>query len=172
MSKKNDIFNEWVLLDLLKNLLKMKNILKVSVFVLSIFLASCSDDDGGSTNISDANLSGMVRGEVFEALGGKSFDTSFNGEELISINITNVVADCDSSIFDYDLYLSTDVPFEVGTYEDNNVVFLKEGETSLNFLQSTVIVEEITETTVTVKIASDSSSEDSVEGTFTVNYCE
>ena len=65
------------------------------------------------------------------------------------------------------------MPFEVGTYEKTNVVFNKDGETPVNNYNSTVIVEEITDTTVTVKIKSVSSFFDNeVEGKFTVDYCE
>lgn len=145
----------------------MKNILKVSVFVISIFLASCSSDDDNSSNISGSNLSGTVYGDSFTAVGGKAFDS---GDE-ISINITNVSADCNSSIFDYNLYISTSVLLEEGTYTNTNVVFHKEGETPFNYFGGTVIIEEITETTITVKIKAESNSEDTIEGTFTVDYC-
>ena len=150
----------------------MKNILKVSMLMLSMFLASCSEDDNSSSNISDTNLSGMVSGDNFTATGGKAFATSFGDEEQVSINIANVSADCDSFISDYDLYVSATVLLEVGTYNDTNVAFHKEGETTLNYLGGTVVIEEITETTITVKIKADSSTENMVEGVFTVDYCE
>jgi len=150
----------------------MKNILKLSLLLISTFGISCSsDDDSSSSSISDSVLTGTVFGENFTAEGGQAFDTSFGDEELVSINITNIIAGCESSIFDYDLSVSTSVPFEEGTYEDSNVVFRQEGETPLNVLSSTVIIEEITEETITVSIDANSSDSD-VEGVFTVDYCE
>ncbi len=144
----------------------MRNILKV--FVISFFfLASCSSDEDNSSNISDSNLSGTVSGDSFTAIGGKAFDS---GDE-VSINITNVAADCDSFISDYDLYVSTDVPLEEGTYTNANVVFHKEGETPFNYFGGTVIIETITDTSITLKIKAESGSDDTVEGTFTVDYC-
>jgi len=157
----------------------MKNLLKTVLIVGLIFTVSCSDnDDGGSSsNISDANLSGTIQGESFSASGGKAFDSSFGDEELISINITNEDVSCESFIGDYDLYVSTSVPFEIGTYNDEftNVVLHSGNEAPFNLLGSTVIIEEITDTTITVKIAAEASfsgEENSVEGTFIVDYCE
>lgn len=146
----------------------MTQILKVAaLLILSIVLTNCSKDDDKSS-ISDKNLSGKVFGDSFTAVGGKAFDS---GDNEVSINITNIAADCESSIFDYDLYISTDVELKVGTYNNLNVAFHKDGETTFNALGSTVIVQKITNETITVKIQAKSSTS-SVEGTFTANYCK
>jgi len=140
-----------------------------------IFAISCSDSDDGSGggSISNQDLEGTIFGENFTATGGKAFDTSFGDTQSVSINITNEDVGCESSIFDYDLYVSTNVPFEEGTFSESNVVFHSGNETPLNVLQSTVIIEEITDTTITVQISSESfDGESMVEGTFVVDYCE
>lgn len=144
----------------------MKKILKVSVFLVSIFIASCSNDDS-FLNISNSNLSGTVSGDSFTAVGGKAFDS---GDE-VSINITNITANCNSSVLDYDLYISTSVPLEKGTYKNTNVVFQKDGETPLNFTNGTVEVVDVTTNTITVKIKASAGSEDTIEGRFAVEYC-
>ncbi len=132
-------------------------------------MISCSDDDDNSgDNISNQILQGQVFGNDFTALGGKAFDS---GED-ISVNITNIVADCESSVLNYDLEISTYATPEVGVYEGINVVFNKEGEAPYNYLDATVEVTSLTETEITVKIKADSSSDKTVEGTFTVPYCQ
>ena len=69
------------------------------------------------------------------------------------------------------MYVSTSVAFEEGATSDANVVLWKDGETPLNILGSTVVVDEITPTTITVSIQAESDSDDTVEGQFTVDYC-
>lgn len=145
----------------------MKRILKLSILVMSILLASCSGEDTTTTSISNNNLSGTISGEGFAAAGGKAF----NSGDDVSINITNADLDCNSIIFDYDLYISTTVPLTVGTYTNTNVVFHRDGETPLNYLNGTVIIEDITDNSITVKIKANSSSENTVEGRFSVDYC-
>ena len=147
----------------------MHSILKLSALIIFVFLASCSTEDDNNSDISNSNLSGTVFGESFTSQGGKAFNSGDN----ISINITNINANCTSTVLDYDLYVSTTVLFEVGTYNNVNVVFHKDDETNpLNVLQSTVIIEEITATSITVKIKSEADfSDNSVAGTFTVDYC-
>ena len=147
----------------------MKTYFKISLTLLISLMISCSDDDDNSgDNISNQILQGQVFGNDFTALGGKAFDS---GED-ISVNITNIVADCESSVLDYDLEISTYVTPEVGVYEGINVVFNKEGEAPYNYLDATVEVTSLTETEITVKIKADSSSDKTVEGTFTVPYCQ
>ena len=147
----------------------MKTYFKISLTLLISLMISCSDDDDNSgDNISNQILQGQVFGNDFTALGGKAFDS---GED-ISVNITNIAADCESSVLDYDLEISTYVTPEVGVYEGINVVFNKDGETPYNYLYATVEVTSLTETEITVKIKADSSSDKTVEGTFTVPYCQ
>jgi hypothetical protein len=147
----------------------MKTYFKISLTLLISLMISCSDDDDNSgDNISNQILQGQVFGNDFTALGGKAFDS---GED-ISVNITNIVADCESSVLDYDLEISTYVTPEVGVYEGINVVFNKEGEAPYNYLDATVEVTSLNDTEITVKIKADSSSDKTVEGTFTVPYCQ
>ncbi len=131
-------------------------------------MISCSDDDNSGDNISNQILQGQVFGNDFTALGGKAFDS---GED-ISVNITNIAADCESSVLDYDLEISTYVRPEVGVYEGINVIFNKDGEPPYNYLGATVEVTSLTDNEITVKIKADSSSDKTIEGTFTVPYCQ
>lgn len=143
----------------------MKNKLKLLITLfLFVFLNNCSSSDD---SISNQTLQGEVFGENFTASGGKAFTS----EEQLSVNITNISADCSSTIFDYDLYVTTYVTPELGTYNNINVIFQSDGETPLNYLSSTVEVTAINDEEITVKILAESSSEDSVEGVFTVPIC-
>ncbi|CAH8284659.1 hypothetical protein EV196_101237 [Mariniflexile fucanivorans] len=101
-------------------------------------------------------------------MGGKAYTS---GDDL-SVNITNETADCSSTIFDYDLYVSTYVTPEVGTYNNVNVIFHSGDETPYNYLSGTVEVTAISDTEITVKILAESSSEKTVEGVFTVPICD
>ena len=96
----------------------MKSLKLFMLFALCVFAFSCSSDDSDSNNISDQTLQGKVFGENFIAAGGKAFSSG----ERLSINITNIAADCSSTIFDYDLYISTYITPELGTYNNTNVV--------------------------------------------------
>lgn len=129
---------------------------------------SCSDDSDNVGSTLNSPLKGIVFGENFEAKGGRVF---ISGDDL-SINITNVAVDCSSDIFDYILYVSTTVDNKTGTTNKANVVFGKKGETPLNVLQSTVIIEFITESEIVVKIKASSSGNDIIEGIFTVPFCK
>jgi len=92
------------------------------LFVLFVFAMSCSSDDDSNSN-SNATLQGKVYGSNFVAAGGKAFADGDN----LSVNITNISADCSSNIFDYDLSVSTYITPEVGIYNDINIVFNAEG---------------------------------------------
>ncbi|WP_158845284.1 hypothetical protein [Algibacter sp. L1A34] len=146
----------------------MKTYFKIALTLLISLMISCSDDDNSGDNISNQILQGQVFGNDFTALGGKAFDS---GED-ISVNITNIAADCESSVLDYDLEISTYVRPEVGVYEGINVIFNKDGEPPYNYLGATVEVTSLTDNEITVKIKADSSSDKTIEGTFTVPYCQ
>ena len=147
----------------------MKNVIKLAAIVLAVVFVGCSDSDSDNLGgIANTPLKGKVHGTSFVAQGGKAFVSGNN----LSINITNVTADCNSSILDYTLYVSTDVESKVGITTKANVVFNKKGETPLNKLNSTVTVEKLTSTEVTVKIKADSTGDNTVEGTYTVPFCK
>ncbi|MDE0536167.1 hypothetical protein [Tenacibaculum sp. L6] len=150
----------------------MKKIFKISyafLVCLTLTLVSCSDSDNDPAGIANTKLSGKVFGTSFTAEGGQSFTS---GDNEISVHITNIQADCSSDIFDYELEVSTYVKPEVGTYNDINVVFNKKGVTPLNYFQGIVEVVKITDNEVTVKIKANSTSDNSVEGVFTVPFCK
>ncbi|WP_428743663.1 hypothetical protein [Tenacibaculum sp.] len=149
----------------------MKKIFKISYAVLvclTLVMSSCSDSDNDPSGIAETNLSGKVYGVSFSAKGGKAFTSG----DKISVNITNIEADCTSSIFDYEIAISTYIPAEVGVYNDVNVVFEKEGETPLNFLGANVEVLSIANDEITLKVKANSSADNTVEGLFKVAYCQ
>lgn len=151
----------------------MNKILKTAIILLSILLSNCSDNKvnivTSTEDITDENLSGTVYGESFTAMGGKAFDI---GDDSVSINITNVSGGCDSLISEYDLYISTTFSLQLGTYKGLNIIFHKDGETSLNFFGTILEVSSFTDTTITVKIKIESGTENNIEGSFTLDYCK
>lgn len=148
----------------------MKNINKLLIALVLLLFLGCSGDDDSSGKISDRVLSGTVLDNSFTAVGGKAFDSN----DEISLNITNIAADCEADELDFDLEVSTYIPYpaEVGTYKEHNVIFNKQGEIPMNCLFSTVIVTSVSDTSISVKIKADCSSENYVEGTFTIPYCK
>lgn len=145
----------------------MVKLVKLVLVCTLLVCTACSKDDDNNS-VSEKVLSGKVFGKSFVAKGGKAFTS---GDE-ISIEITNVVADCKSDFFELDYSVSTYIKKEKGTNTKANVIFSKKGEIApLNVLNSTVIVEEITDSLITIKIKSNSGSDNDVEGKFTVPFC-
>ena len=147
----------------------MKKIFKISYAVLvclTLVMSSCSDSD--PSGIADTTLSGKVFGTSFTAKGGKSFTSG----ESVSVNITNVEADCDSYVLDYEYAISAYVPAEVGVYNNVTVVFNKDGETPLNMFKANVEVVSFSNNEITVKIKANSSADNTVEGKFTLPFCQ
>ncbi|XMO87162.1 hypothetical protein AAFN75_02505 [Algibacter sp. AS12] len=152
-------------------------------FFLGCFLAfsffSCSSDDGNDSGVKNEILTGTVEGKPFTFVGGKAFDTSFNNETLLSVNLTNERADCSSTIFDYGLSISVDVPKAVGTYNDVNIV-TKDNDSQdppFNSIGQTVEITAISATEISGKMklnreASTIAEASIFEGTFTVPVCE
>lgn len=150
----------------------MKKILKISyafLVCLTLVMVGCSDSDNDPSGIANTTLSGKVFGTSFTAKGGQVF---MSGNNELSVHITNIQADCSSDIFDYELEVSTYVKAELGTYNNINVIFNKNGATPLNYLQGIVEVVRITNNEVTVKIKANSTSDNSVEGFFTLPFCK
>ncbi len=157
----------------------MKKLVKIIVLVMVFAFSACSSDNSDDLGVANTILEGKVFGESFAAKGGQAFlvgtqtsgGQSSDGE--LNIYITNIVADCSSDVFDYTLYVSTYVENKVGLTTQANVVFGKKGETPLNVLQSTVVVESISDSEIKGKIkASSNSGENIIEGTFVVPFCK
>ncbi|WP_417799292.1 hypothetical protein [Tenacibaculum sp.] len=150
----------------------MKKIFKISYAVLmslTLVMSSCSDSDNDPAGIANTKLSGKVFGTSFTAEGGKAF---MSGNNELSVHITNIQAACSSDIFDYELEITTYVKAELGTYNNVNVVFNKKGSTPLNYLQGVVEIVRFTNNELTLKIKATSSNDNSIEGFFTVPFCE
>lgn len=143
----------------------MRNLVKVLAVFLLVFIVGCSDDDG--TSVADSVLKGKVFGVDFTAKGGKAFKS---GTSSISVNITNVVVGCSSRISEYGYRVSTIIKEE--GISKVNVVLSKKGENPLNLLESTVIVESITDSSIVLRIKAGSRPDNTVEGKFTVPYCK
>lgn len=150
----------------------MKKVFKISYAVLvclTLVMSSCSDSDNDSSGIANTKLSGKIYGTNFIAEGGKAFMT---GNNELSVHITNIQADCSSDVLNYELEVSTYVKAELGTYNNVNVVFNKKGANPLNYLQGVVEVVRFTNSELTLKIKANSSTDNTVEGFFTVPFCE
>jgi len=155
---------------------------KYSKFFLVLALAivsftSCNSDDVETTSPSNDPLTGMVNGLEFRAIGGKAFD---RGEGEMSVNITNVETTCADSVLDYDLEVSFIVPNTTGRYDgaNLNVVFSADGETPRNLIGSSVIeinsirINSAEGGTLSGKVIATWDDNNTVNGTFTVDYCE
>lgn len=147
--------------------------MKKIVFLVGISLLTiaCSNDDNNSGNDVDFEpLDGEVQGVNFVAKGGYAF---YRTEESISVDITNVTAGCESDLLTYEIAVSFEVPAEKGVYNDINVVFLKKGETPYNALNSTVIVDEITSSSISVRVDSDAVDNiNDIDGAATISICK
>ncbi|CAM1359408.1 conserved exported hypothetical protein [Tenacibaculum sediminilitoris] len=148
----------------------MKKIFKISYVVLvglTLMISSCSDND--LSGIANTKLSGEVFGTNFSAKGGKSF---MSGNNELSVHITNIEANCNSDIFDYELEISTNIKAELGVYNNVNVVFNKKGVAPLNYLAGSVEVVRFTSKELTLKIKAAANANNIVEGFFTVPFCK
>ncbi|REH56525.1 hypothetical protein C7448_101565 [Tenacibaculum gallaicum] len=150
----------------------MKKIFKISYAVLvclTLVMSSCSDSDNDPAGIANTKLSGKVLGTSFTAKGGKAF---MSGNNELSVHITNIQADCSSDVLNYELRIATYVKAELGVYDNVNVVFDKKGANPSNYLQGVVEVVRFTDSELTLKIKANSSTDNMVEGFFTVPFCE
>ncbi|WP_299155867.1 hypothetical protein [uncultured Tenacibaculum sp.] len=144
----------------------MKNGIKLIVAMAMFAFVACSDSN--SDNLPNTPLQGKVFGASFTAKGGKAFKSGINS---LSVHITNLVAACDSNISDYELEISTDIEIELGVFK-KNIVFSKKGETPLNFLNGTVEMVSFANNELTLKVRANSNTNNTVEGTFTVPFCQ
>jgi len=137
------------------------------LFALCIFAFSCSSDD--SDNTSNNTIKGEIYGSSFTAAGGQAFASGDN----LSVNITNVSADCSLDIINYDLYITTIVTPEVSTNNNAEVFFYAIGESVYELSGATVEVVAISDDEITVSISANSNlSDNNLEGTFTVPICD
>ncbi|MBD1259397.1 hypothetical protein HZY62_02260 [Maribacter polysiphoniae] len=151
----------------------------VLLLLLTAVTLGCSkDNDNDSEGIKDEVLTGTVQGKPFTFKGGKAFNTTtFDDEPGISLNITNVIADCDDSIFDFELRISAVVPNRVGVFKDINIVDQDGDDIPFNNIDNTVEIIALSATEVKGKMklnrAASSIAEESVfEGSFTLPICE
>ncbi len=155
----------------------IRNLKNVMLLVVTLVaFVACNNDDEGSPSPSSEPLVGKVNGIEFRAIGGKAFDRD---EGEMSINLTNITTTCDDSVLDYDLEVSFTVPKESGFYDGEflNVVFSADGETPLNLIGSSVV--EINSIqiangtgTISGKVRATWDDNNTVNGTFTVDFCE
>lgn len=155
----------------------MKKILLL--FLLSIFIIGCSkDDENDSGDIKDQVLTGIVQGKPFIFKGGKAFGTTtFDDEPGISLNLTNVTANCDAAVFDFELRINAVVPRKVGVFNDINIVDQDGDDLPFNNLDKTVEITSLSATEISGKMKLNrpetSIAEESVfEGAFTLTICE
>ncbi|WP_194765845.1 hypothetical protein [Tamlana sp. I1] len=150
----------------------------LACFVLVLlFNCSSSDDSSSGSSISNQNLTGTVEGESFTFVAGKAFETSFNNEDLYSVNLTNEVVGCEDYVLDYGLKISATVPKSVGVYNDINIVTQNGNNTPVNNLNRTVEITAVSDTEISGKMKlnkeeSPVSEESIFEGAFTVAICD
>ncbi|MFV0565062.1 MAG: hypothetical protein ACK5NB_04420 [Flavobacteriaceae bacterium] len=154
----------------------MKKLSLLFLLTFSILFYACSNDD--DVKISDANLSGTVEGVDFSFSDGFCFtsDNSVDNKTYLDIFLANAEISC-SKFYDYEfarVHVFGEIPVAVGTYTSGfTVAFGNEGVTGINLISgSTLIITEITDTYVTGKLKANSSSNNKVEGSFTVYFCD
>ncbi|NDI97752.1 hypothetical protein GWA97_01505 [Flavobacterium sp. LaA7.5] len=150
-----------------------------SLFVAASLMVSCSssdDSDNTSTDeFSNSPVSGVVYSEDFTIGGGTARSIELNGVDSFYIFLNENAVDCDSDVED-PIWIS--VPAAVGTYNR------EDGEMTLQFrdvngdsfegtLDGKIEITEITETMVKGKVmaAGFDEEENSINGTFSVQYC-
>lgn len=136
------------------------------LIALFVFAISCSSD----TDSNDSEtLQGEIYGSSFKASGGKAVASGDN----LSISITNESADCSSNALNYELYITTIVTPEVGSYNNTLVLFYAPGEDEFRNQSGFVEVVAINDDEITVSISANSfTTDNSVEGVFTVPICD
>jgi len=150
----------------------MKKFGLICFVLLSIY--SCSKDEG--REVKDKVLTGTVEGKAFTFKGGKAFITIFNNQEKVSVNLTNVAADCSSNVFDFELEIRTIVPREIGVFTTINIATQDGNNTPFNHLNQTVEITALSDTQISGKMKlykkeSSLAGESIFEGTFTIPLC-
>ncbi|MBD0778078.1 hypothetical protein HPE56_09760 [Maribacter sp. ANRC-HE7] len=151
----------------------------VLLLLLTVVGLGCSsDEENDSEGIKDQVLTGTVQGKPFTFKGGKAFNTTtFDDEPGISLNLTNVLADCDDSIFDFELRIGAVVPNRVGVFKDINIVDQDGDDIPFNNIDNTVEIIALSATEITGKMklnrsASSIAEESIFEGSFILPICE
>lgn len=147
--------------------------------VVGLLCIGCSkDDDTSSDSIKNQNLTGIVQGKAFTFVGGKAFETTtFDDEPGLSLNLTNVSANCDDAVFDFELRISAIVPSQIGVYTNINIVDQDGNDVPFNNLDETVEITALSSTEISGKMkvsrSESSIAEETIfEGTFTLPICE
>jgi hypothetical protein len=133
-------------------------------FIFVLTFISCSNDD----DITDANLSGTVLGESFAASGGNAFTVN----NTLSIQISNISANCDSEIALHDYFLSFEVPKGTGPFIDIELEFAGNDKSVVEYSDAAIIITAIKSASITGKIVANFNADNKVEGTFEVPLCE
>lgn len=149
------------------------------MFLAASMLTSCSSSDDTNETITDGfsnePVAGVIYSEDFTIGGGKASSVTLNEVESLNIYLSEADIDCDG-VFQNPIWIT--VPEAVGTYSRT------EGEMTLQFRDATgdsfegsldaeVEITEITETSVKgrVKATGFYEDENSINGTFDVQYC-
>lgn len=153
-----------------------------SMFIAVALMTSCSSDDDSNTSGNPSNgdfsnnpVAGVIYGEQFTIGGGKATSIQLNDVPSFYIYLNQNDINCDDSVSN-PIWIS--VPSEVGVYER------QEGEMTLQFRDvngesfegssdARIEITEITDTMITGKVMGDGfdEGENSINGTFSVQYC-
>lgn len=136
-------------------------------------ITSCSSDSDDVVNeeapISDALLTGKLNGLDFTISGGMNIGASTNELSLV---ITSYALDCQSTTFVNDSRITLDVPNTVGTYTNMDLFYWADSQSGKMGVGSTVIVSSITDTEITGKLKNTLDSDNYVEGSFAISFCQ
>lgn len=154
----------------------MKKIM-LSAIVAASFLISCSSDDAEKTTtngFSNNPVSGVVYSQSFTAGGGTANPVTSNGEDVLYIHLSRTAMNCGA---DTDTPIWIIVPAEVGSYTSETGASVQFSDDATESFEGgfgeRVEITSITENTVKGRVISEGfdKAENSINGTFEVNFC-
>jgi len=147
--------------------------MKLSTLVLGLSLAACSVETSGPDDIATTPLSGMVGGQPWTFQAGHTSAFLSEGEpDFFATLFPAPFTQCGFSEPQGN-HLILSIPKAVGTYElslSRNMTFVV-GNNNLIGLDGTIVVDEVTPTTVKGGIVASYDSQNDVNGRFQVTVC-
>ena len=137
-----------------------------TIFIALIFV-SCSSD--GSINyIAESTLTGKVFGENFTAVNGYAEHTE---GVFVKVVLTSNTVNCHANMESVPLYLTVAVPDRIGYHQNVMAIFGKSGNEPVTEFDALVEIVKIDDDQLIARIRSENTSENNVEGTFTIPVC-
>ena len=134
-----------------------------------------ADEEDGLYAVSDGDLSGVVGGEAWSFASGET-DSFLSSEEdgFFTSLYTEDLEVCGFESTELPFVLLS-IPYEPGTYPFSgsiNATFAPDWGENLVTFDGTLIVDEVTDTTVTAGLYAIYDADNEVDGWFTVDICE